>query len=90
MKKPPCYKDCTRRHPACHDSCADYRAWKAEHDAVMARKRNEAMLDGHSDWTGYSVLYWDKPANEARRLEGWRKRKRDEVRRRKKRELRDD
>ena len=86
MKKPPCYKDCARRHPACHDSCDDYRQWKAEHDAIMVRKRNEEMLDGRSDWAGYSELYWDKPANEARRREGWRARKQDETRRRKKRD----
>ena len=52
----------------------------------MARKRNEAMLDGHSDWAGYSNLYWDKPANEARRLERWRAWRRDEAKRRKKRD----
>lgn len=86
MKKPPCYKDCARRHPACHDSCDDYRQWKAEHDAIMMRKRSEAMLDGRSDWAGYSELYWDKPANEARRLERWRAWRRDEAKRRKKRD----
>lgn len=71
MKKLPCYKDCARRHPACHDSCDDYRQWKAEHDAIMVRKRNEAMLDGRSDWAGYSELYSDETR---------RRKKRDELR----------
>lgn len=31
----PC-KDCPARHTACHDTCEQYKAWKAAHDAEIA------------------------------------------------------
>lgn len=31
----PC-KDCLLRHPACHDSCEVFSAWKAEREAERA------------------------------------------------------
>lgn len=51
----------------------------------MNRRRTESMLDGHSDWTGYGMLYWDKPINAARhnaqdRERNRRRKKRDELR----------
>lgn len=32
MTNPPC-KGCTERHPACHDNCEGYKAWKANREA---------------------------------------------------------
>ena len=36
-------KDCTDRHPACHDNCAKFAAWRAAHEAETAYTRR--MLD---------------------------------------------
>lgn len=39
----PCI-DCSTRHHACHDSCEDYKAWKAERD-YKSEARRDAILD---------------------------------------------
>ncbi len=42
----PC-KGCQDRHPACHDMCEKYKAWKTERDAAMAwlREQNQQVSD---------------------------------------------
>ena len=38
MMYKPC-KDCTKRFPACHDSCADYATYKTELQAINDERR---------------------------------------------------
>lgn len=42
-EKPPC-KDCTDRHPGCHDKCNGYADWKAKLEKVnLERKKYNQM-----------------------------------------------
>lgn len=46
-KKTPCV-DCENRYPACHDSCCEFKVWKAEkeeHKAKVAEGRKHEYGD---------------------------------------------
>lgn len=45
MIKPPC-KGCEKRHPACHDRCSEYQAYKVKTEA--ARLERERLYGGEA------------------------------------------
>ena len=46
----PC-KDCTDRHPACHDECEKYKTFKQIHDSK--REAIYKYKNRHSEFYGY-------------------------------------
>lgn len=40
MIKSPC-KECAKRHPACHDTCQEYQAFKIAADAVREERNRQ-------------------------------------------------
>lgn len=45
MKMPPC-KDCEFRHPGCHGSCEQYKAWALELEAERKAISKHHEADG--------------------------------------------
>lgn len=59
MSNPAPCKDCPNRHPACHDQCEKYLAWKVE-----LKARNDAeKLRSALGWTFSRQLAKRKPYN---------------------------
>lgn len=48
MKEFTC-KDCTTRHPGCHDKCEKYQTEKKNHEARLAAKRETDTLRRNLD-----------------------------------------
>lgn len=44
MNRKPCL-NCRRRHPACHDTCAEWQAVKSERDAARKAESHERWLN---------------------------------------------
>ena len=46
MPTVPCM-DCSRREVGCHATCDDYKAFRAERDAYLAKESVYQMLEGY-------------------------------------------
>lgn len=51
----PC-KDCTERHPACHDKCNDYISWKVEMLAEKEKAKQDKENRRADPWTRGDLL----------------------------------
>ncbi len=55
----PCCKDCPARHPACHDHCPRFAAWRAEH-AAEVRYTNTQRACARIGKNAFDQEFWMK------------------------------
>lgn len=55
----PYYKDCPARHPACHDHCPQFAAWRKEHAKETGYNR-QMMVSGRVYRYGYGEITADR------------------------------
>lgn len=69
FKDSPCYKegaDCPKRHKNCHETCPEFKKWRAELDADNKAKRN-AKDDEYMQYIVPKIIERTKIKNEKER-----------------------